>query len=120
MRFRLAFPLIFICLTSVGTTRATLPCQKIHGRAHFYAGDTQFTIWHIGTHHIFFWSEDDHSWDRVETLMKRPGDQPHDWWSRELYGDFVVCPTARFHEGAAQPALVRAVTHAHLVQLKDQ
>jgi hypothetical protein len=109
-----------ICLFfSALTASAAQPCQTFHGRAHFYAGDGQFRIWHIGTHHEFEPDPDSHdhgaSWDPIIKLLKA-GDESAGAASRnDLFADFEVCPTEPLRKGAVQRAIVRKMTHVRVV-----
>jgi hypothetical protein len=97
------------------------PCQVIHGRAHFYSADGQLRIWHIGTHHEF---EPDASSDpKVMRWLEEgvPDAEKKNYASPAsnvmLYGDFAICPTEPFREGAVQTAKVLSVWHRHYVRL---
>jgi hypothetical protein len=90
-------------------------CSTIHGRLHYYGGDGQLRIWHIGTHHDF--TPDESTWDMVrEWLVEgvKPSertDYADPATAVDLFGDFQICPTEPFHKGAVQQAKVKAVTH---------
>jgi len=95
--------------------QAAEPCTTIHGRLHYYGGDGQLRIWHIGTHHDF--TPDGSSWDTVIGWL-REGVKPSEWKDYfdpaiavDLFGDFHVCPTEPFREGAVQHAKVVSVSH---------
>jgi len=88
-------------------------CLTIHGRLHYYGGDGQLRIWHIGTHHEF--TPDEATWDTVIGWL-RAGVKPSEWKEYsdpaiavDLFGDFQVCPTEPFREGAVQHAKVLSV-----------
>lgn len=85
-------------------------CFQIRGRAILYRGDGFFAIWHVGTHHIFY-PVGDKSWDLLCSYMdcKSPRKQP------ALFADMTVCPTEPFVKGAAQPAIVKKITHYYVV-----
>jgi hypothetical protein len=95
-----------LLLTSLVLIGSAQTCRQIHGRAVLYRGDGFFTIWHVGTHHIFM-PVDKQSADLVcryfdfESGDKQPA----------LFADFTVCPTERYKPGAAQPVIVKKVEH---------
>lgn len=102
--------------------QAAEPCMTIHGRAHYYGGDGQLRIWHIGTHHEY--EPDATSWNRVLGWISagvKPSDRSK-YASPEsmvnLFGDFLICPTEPFKKGSVQRAKVKCVTHRHYVQIK--
>jgi hypothetical protein len=91
-------------------------CMVIHGRAHYYAGDANLRIWHIGTHHEY--EPDTTTFTRVMAWLTEgttKGDLKR-FASPEsnlmLYGDFTVCPTEPFRQGSAQ--------HAKIISLKNR
>jgi hypothetical protein len=96
---------------------AAEPCRTFHGRAHYYGGDGNLWIWHIGAHHRF--SADLESWDRVMGWLRdgvpKAGDA--DAASPEssvyLYGDFKVCPVEPLRPGWAQKARIESVSQRH-------
>jgi hypothetical protein len=92
-------------------------CSTIHGRLHYYGGDGQLRIWHIGTHHEF--TPDESSWNTVIEWL-RDGVKPSERedyadsaTAVDLFGDFYICPTEPLRKGAVQPAKVISVTHRH-------
>jgi hypothetical protein len=99
---------------------AAQPCETIHGRLHYYGGDGQLRIWHIGTHHDF--TPDNSSWDTVHDWLtegvKLPErkDYADPATAVDLYGDFEICPTEAFREGAVQHARVITVSHRRYVK----
>ena len=100
--------------------QAAEPCTTIHGRLHFYGGDGQLLIWHIGTHHDF--TPDESSWDTVMNWL-RDGVKPSERKDYSdpaiavnLYGDFEICPTEPFRKGAVQHARVIRVSHRRYVK----
>jgi hypothetical protein len=112
--------LLLLLLAASRASWAADPCETIHGRLHYYGGDGQLRIWHIGTHHDF--TPDNSSWGTV-----------HDWLTEgvkpserknfadaatavDLFGDFEICPTEPFREGAVQHAKVIAVSHRRYVK----
>jgi len=107
---RIAIVLELILLAGSLPCRSAEPCREIHGRAILYRGDGFFSIWHIGTHHIFF-PADKASADLVcqyfdcNTIDRQP----------TLFADFTVCPTEPYKAGAAQPAIVKRVQHPRVV-----
>ncbi len=113
--------LILLLLFASCALWAAQPCETIYARLHYYGGDGQLRLWHIGTHHEF--TPDDSSWNVV-----------HDWLTEgvrrserenyadaaiavDLYGDFVICPTEPFRKGAVQHAKVIAVSHRRYVKV---
>jgi hypothetical protein len=102
---------------------AAEPCTVIHGRAHYYGGDGQLRIWHIGTHHEF--EPDDTSWDRVMgwlTAGTKKGDSEK-FASPEsnlmLFGDFTVCPVEPFKQASIQKAKIIGIKNRHYVRLQE-
>jgi hypothetical protein len=89
---------------------AAEPCREIHGRAIEYSGDGFLAIWHIGTHHTFFVT-DEKSTILIEKFI------PYEGSDREkaLFADFTICPTESFKPGASQLTLVTRIRHAHVV-----
>ena len=86
---------------------ATEPCQRIRGRAILYLGDGQFRLWHVGTHHEFALGENDESWNVLAKYMKDANGVA----TNVVFVDFLVCPTAPLVKGAAQPAVVKSLSH---------
>ena len=99
-------------------------CLTIHGRAHYYCGDGNLRIWHIGTHHEY---EPDHSsWDRVVHWLEA-GTTPAEKeniacpvGAIDLYADFLICPTEPLKKGAVQHAVVKSATHRRYVHWPDR
>jgi hypothetical protein len=95
--------------------------MTIHGRAHFYNGDGQLRIWHIGTHHEY--EPDESSWDRVigwlEAGVNNSDKSNYTTPASVMYlfGDFLVCPTKPFKKGAVQEAKIMSVSHRHYVPI---
>lgn len=114
--------LVFLCLTF-----ATLPlnaaerCMMIHGRAHYYGGDANLRVWHIGTHHDFW--PDDSSWDRVLGWLDA-GVKEHEQSSSAstssvyLFADFRVCPVEPYKKGSVQRAMIKSAEHRHYVAVE--
>jgi hypothetical protein len=106
MRLRLQLLLLTFLVPNISAQT----CFQIHGRAVLYRGDGFFTIWHIGTHHIFM-PVDKQSADLVcqyfdcESGDKQPA----------LFADFTVCPTRKYEVGAAQPVIVKKIEHPFVV-----
>ncbi len=99
--------LLLTLLVPIGSAQT---CRLIHGRAILYRGDSFFTIWHVGTDHIFFLVDQ----PSIELVCRyfdcASGDkQP------ALFADFTVCPTKRYIAGAAQPVIVKKVEHPLVV-----
>jgi hypothetical protein len=104
--------------------QAAEPCQLIHGRAHYYSGDGQFRIWHIGTQHEFgapnAEAQDwDHSWDKIMDLLQAGTKTPTEIGDKDLFADFVVCPIEPFRKGAVQFATVRKMYHPRVVPVNQ-
>ncbi len=94
-------------------------CMTIHGRAHYYDGDGQLRIWHIGTHHEF--EPDNTTWPKVMKWLEagvKPADRKR-WAAPEsnldLYADFRICPTEPFKKGSVQQAKILSATHRRYV-----
>ncbi|MGA2168372.1 MAG: hypothetical protein ABSG62_09175 [Terracidiphilus sp.] len=93
--------------------------MTIHGRAHFYGGDGQLRIWHIGTHHEY--EPDQSSEPRVMGWLEagvKDSDKSNYASPASavyLFGDFEVCPTEPFRKGAVQRAIVKSVSYRHYV-----
>ena len=94
--------------------------MTIHGRLHFYGGDGQLRIWHIGTNHEF--TPDDSSWDSVIGWLidgVKPSERKNfasPAIAVDLFGDFQICPTEPFVKGAVQHARVIGVSHRRYVK----
>jgi len=101
---------------------AAEPCQAFHGRITFYSGDGQLRLWHIGTHHEFepdYWGADrGASWDKAVKLLKATNESAGAASDNVLYADFVVCSTKPWRKGWVQPAIIRSMTHVHVVPSK--
>ena len=112
-------PTLAILLTLSTPAFAAEPCQTIHGRDIYYSADGQLRLWHIGTHHEFepdaYQGNTASSWDKIITLLKAGDTSPAAGSNNALYGDFVVCPTKPYHEGAVQPATIRSMSHLRVV-----
>jgi hypothetical protein len=112
--------LVLLAAATVSAQTAE-PCITIHGRANYYGADGQLRIWHIGTHHEF--KPDASSWDRVMGWLldgvapseRKSYASPHS--SVFLFGDFEICPTEHFHQGAVQEAKVTKVVNRHYVKI---
>jgi hypothetical protein len=111
--------LVLFCLALAAAVpvRGAEPCVTIHGRAHFYSGDGQLRIWHIGTHHEF--EPNESSWDRVigwiENGVKDSAKSNYASPASVMYlfGNFLVCPTEPFKQGSVQHAEVKSVSRRH-------
>jgi hypothetical protein len=94
----------------------------IHGRAHYYCGDANLRIWHIGTHPEF--EPDESSFDHViewlEAGVKESAKQElaRPDGTVNLYADFLVCPTEPFKKGAVQHAVFKSATNRRYVSGK--
>ncbi|HEV2619540.1 MAG TPA: hypothetical protein VGU23_06320 [Acidobacteriaceae bacterium] len=110
---------VFLIFLIAVQMRAADTCLTVHGRAHYYSGDGQLRIWHIGTHHDF--EPDASSWDTVvgwlDAGAKAAGmpDTADRATTVDLFGDFLLCPTRPFKDGSVQPAKVISVAHRHYV-----
>src|SRR5271165_1188573 len=97
-------------------------CMTIQGRVHYYGGDGQLRIWHIGTHHDF--EPDPSSWDTVmgwltEGTTKAERERYASPESAvDLFGNFVVCPTESVKQGSVQKARVVSVTNRRYVHAR--
>ena len=116
---------LWICILLAAASRgcAAEACKVIHGRAHYYCGDGNLRIWHIGTHHEY---EPDHSsWDRVERWLEAGTTEAEKKslacpsGAIYLYADFLICPTEPLKPGAVQHAVVKSATHRHYVHTPD-
>jgi hypothetical protein len=102
---------------------AAEPCMTIHGRAHYYGGDGQLRIWHIGTHHEY--EPDQSSWGRVIGWLEagvRSSDKSKYASPAStvyLYGDFEICPTEPFKKGSVQQAKVKSVSHRRYARINE-
>jgi len=107
----------------VGSACAGEPCKLIHGRAHFYGGDGQLRIWHIGTHHEY--EPDQSSDERVMQWLEAgvPDSEKPTYASPAsavyLYADFLICPTEPWVKGAVQHAEVKSASHRRYVRIQD-
>jgi hypothetical protein len=112
-----------LLLTFVASAHANEPCMVIHGRAHFYGGDGQLRIWHIGTHHEY--EPDNASWDTVVQWLEAvvPDSEKSHYASPasavDLYADFVICPTEPFIKGSVQRANVKSASRRRYVRTSD-
>ena len=111
--------LLCFVLTACCRLQAVESCMTFHGRAHFYGGDGQLRIWHIGTHHEY--EPDNSSWDTVMKWLEE-GVKPSERQNYaapasavNLFADFLVCPTEPFKKGAVQEATVKSALHRHYV-----
>ena len=98
-------------------------CFTIHGRAHFYGGDGQLRIWHVGTHHEF--EPDESTWAQVESWLEagvKESDRKRyaiPMSMLNLFADFSVCPVEPFKKGSVQKARIVSATHRRYVRLAD-
>lgn len=76
-----------------------------------YLADGQMRIWNIATHHEFE-PADKASWDRLGHYMDDPVTGQA---NRILFADFTVCPTAPLVNGAVQPAIIKRISHPHVL-----
>jgi hypothetical protein len=112
-----------LLLTPVVPAYAGEPCRVIHGRAHFYGGDGQLRIWHVGTHHEY--APDHTSEDLVMQWLEAgvPDSEKSNYASPAsavyMYADFVVCPTEPLVKGAVQYAEVKSASHRRYVRIRD-
>lgn len=116
----MAHVLVSLAFFAASDLYAADPCKVIHGRAHFYGGDGQLRIWHIGTHHEY--EPDEASWDRVMKWLEDgvPESEKANYASPAsavyLYADFLVCPTEPLKKGAVQRAEIKSVSHRRYVK----
>ena len=117
-----SYVLALILIVQVISARASEPCSVIHGRLHYYGGDGNLRLWHIGTHHEFEPADQD-SWNRAFGWLTQGiwKDDSKNYASPEsnlmLYGDFTVCPAEPLHKGAVQAAWILKVTNKHYVRI---
>jgi hypothetical protein len=116
---RIAPTLATLLILIVPRAFAAEPCQSIHGRAIYYSADGQLRLWHIGTHHEFeadaYAGATPNPWDKIIALLKAGDTSPAAGSNNALYGDFIVCPTRPYREGAVQPATIRSMSHLRVV-----
>lgn len=111
--------ILFIAAFAI-SLQAADPCTTIHGRLHFYGGDGQLRIWHIGTHHDF--TPDESSWDTVINWLRdgvepsKKKDYSDPAIAVDMYGDFEICPIEPYRKGAVQRAKVVRVSHRRYVK----
>jgi hypothetical protein len=119
---RLSYVLACLLIFPI-TASAADPCFVIHGKAHLYGGDGQLRIWHVGTHHEF--EPDETTWDTVVGWLDaglKKGDSERfasPASNLMLFGDFTVCPTEPFRQGAVQKAKIVSVKNRHYVRLQE-
>lgn len=105
-----AIVLSILLMSALATTGSAQECFQIRGRAVLYRGDSFFSIWHVGTDPIFIPANEASANLVCKYVDCVSGDkQP------ALFADFTICPTRRYIPGAAQPAIVKAVQHPHVV-----
>ncbi len=114
---------LFLCLAgfTVAPAQQIGSCRVIHGRAHLYNGDGQLRVWNVGTHHDF--QPDETSWRRVESWLDdgvTPGMKAYASPSSMVYlfGDFLLCPTEPYRQGAVQTAIIKRVQHRRYVPVQ--
>lgn len=116
--------LICVLVPTVVRLHAAEKCVVIHGRAHYYCGDGNLRIWHIGTHHEY--EPDSSSFDRVLHWLDAGTTQTEKkslacpTGAINLYADFLICPTEPLKKGAVQHAVVKSATHRHYVHIPDR
>lgn len=116
--------LILFVVITVSQLRAAENCAVIHGRAHYYCGDGNLRIWHIGTHHEF--EPDPSSSSRVEGWLEAGLSESEKKslacpvGAVNLYADFLICPTEPFKRGAVQQAVVKSATRRYYAHLSDR
>jgi hypothetical protein len=98
-------------------------CMTIHGRAHYYGGDGQLRIWHIGTRHEY--QPDESSFPVVLSWLNagvKPADRPKYASPAStvyLFADFEICPSEPFQPGSAQKARVKSASDRHYVSTES-
>jgi hypothetical protein len=110
-----------ILVALLPTAAASESCLLIHGRAHYYGGDGQLRIWHIGTRHQY--KPDETSDERVIKWLEAGNKETER--SRYaspasmvcLFADFLICPTEPFKKGSVQKAKVKSASHRHYVDV---
>jgi hypothetical protein len=97
-------------------------CRVIHGRAHFYGGDGQLRVWHIGTRHEY--EPDESSLPRVMKWLEAgvPENERANYASPAssvyLYADFLICPTEPFKPGSVQRAKIKSASRRRYVKVE--
>ncbi len=114
-------PLLVALLVS--PISAAEPCSVIHGRAHYYCGDGNLRIWHVGTHHMYTPDEssDSRVMDWLEAGVKDSDKTKYACpvGTVDLFADFLICPTEPFKKGSVQKANVKSATHRRYVHSPD-
>jgi hypothetical protein len=111
--------LLFAALFATFSLQAAEPCRIIHGRAHFYGGDGQLRIWHVGTRHDY--TPDESSSTRVLAWLEAgvkdsaKANYASPASTVYLFADFLICPTEPFKSGSIQEAKFISVQHRHYV-----
>lgn len=118
-----SFRILIWLIAGAVSSLAADACFTIHGRAHFYGGDGQLRIWHVGTHHEF--EPDESTWAQVEGWLESGVNES----DRKryaipvsllnLFADFSVCPIEPFKTGSVQKARIVSATHRRYVRIPD-
>lgn len=116
--------LVLFCLVLTASLQlhAGDGCMTIRGRAHYYDGDANLRIWHIGTHHEF--EPDNSTWNIVMKWLDegvKPSEKHYAAPESQidLYADFLVCPVEPFKKGSLQKARILSATHRRYVHLPN-
>ncbi len=106
---------------SCAHSKGAEPDLTVHGRLAVYNGGyPNFRLWHIGTHHLFgiYSSAGDRIGigDRKEDGPALPKEldrlyEGENAFNIEVYGDYVVRPLRKYHEGVQQPACIISAEH---------
>ena len=115
--------LIGILMVTASQLKAAGKCMEIRGRAHYYCGDGNLRIWHVGTRHEY--EPDPASWERVAHWLDEGVPEASKTGSAcpsgevYLYADFLICPTEPLKRGAVQHAVVKRATHRRYTHTPD-
>jgi hypothetical protein len=118
MHIRTLF-LVGLLIAANAAAQTAESCMTIHGRLHYYGGDANLRIWHIGTHHMF--TPDETTWDKVLGWLdeKATAADKKNFacanCAHDLYADFLICPTEPYKKGSVQRAKVISATNRRYV-----
>jgi hypothetical protein len=116
------FGIFVLLFTAAISLRAADSCFTIHGRAHYYAGDGQLRIWHIGTHHEF--EPDESTWERVKGWLESGVTEADRKRYAipvsmiDLFADFSVCPVEEYKAGSVQKARIVSAAHRRYAPMR--
>lgn len=116
------FPLVFawLCLCTgsapaqkVGDESSSSDkCFAFHGRFAVYTGDSQKTLWPVGTHRLL---RPDYG---SEPLLKLLGDDISTLDDYFIFGDFVVCPLEKEIPGHLRSVYIKSARNLRRVKRK--